>query len=55
MKVKGSFDPKALTMKFADQTHLAKDAGSYKGDFLKIENFSRENLLVNRGGRKFDV
>ncbi len=54
MKVKGSFDPKALTMKFADQSS-AKDAGSYEGTLsADLKSFTGK-FAVNRGGRKFDV
>lgn len=54
MKVKGTFDPKALTMKFADQSST-KDAGTYEGTLTSDLKTFTGKFTLNSGGKKFDV
>lgn len=54
MKIKGSFDPKALTMKFVDQSSK-KDAGSYEGTLSADLKTFTGKFTLNSGGRKYDV
>lgn len=54
MKIKGSFDPKELTMKFVDQS-TSKDAGSYEGTLSADLKTFTGKFTLNSGGRKFDV